>query len=115
MPDTILEIREIVKRFPGMVAVNHVSMDIRKGEVHVLMGENGAGKSTLVKMIAGILPADGGGMTLDCAPYCPKSVVDAQNSGVNMVHQELSLMLSRRIHREVIRSTTSATVRLVSN
>lgn len=101
MPDTILEIREIVKRFPGMVAVNHVSMDIRKGEVHVLMGENGAGKSTLVKMIAGILPLDGGGMTLDGAPYCPKSVVDAQNSGVNMVHQELSLMPDRTVAQNI--------------
>ncbi len=101
MPEIALEIRGVTKRFPGMVAVNKVSFSIMQGEVHILMGENGAGKSTLVNMIAGILPIDEGELYLEGKQYHPANVVEAQKNGVNMVHQELSLMDNRTVAQNI--------------
>ena len=56
--DYIVEIKNCRKEFPGVVAVNNVSLSLKGGEVHALMGENGAGKSTIMKILAGILPLD---------------------------------------------------------
>lgn len=98
---TLLEIRNLTKVFPGVTAVDHVSFDIRPGEVHVLMGENGAGKSTLVKMIAGIHGIDDGDMVLSGEVYRPQSVLDAQRHGINMVHQELSMMPNRTVAQNI--------------
>lgn len=97
----LLEIKNLSKYFPGVVAVDHVSFDIRSGEVHVLIGENGAGKSTLVKMIAGIYPIDEGEMLLEGKPFAPRSVLDAQAGGINMVHQELSMMPNRTVAQNI--------------
>lgn len=97
----LLEIRNLTKIFPGVTAVDQVSFDIRPGEVHVLMGENGAGKSTLVKMIAGIHGIDGGDMLLEGKNYAPQSVLDAQHHGINMVHQELSMMPNRTVAQNI--------------
>ena len=66
-----VEMRGIVKRFPGVVANDHVDFDVRVGEVHALLGENGAGKSTLVKMIYGLVRPDAGSMTLNGAAFTP--------------------------------------------
>jgi branched-chain amino acid transport system ATP-binding protein len=57
---TLFETHDLRKRFHGLVATDHVSLRIRKGEIHALIGPNGAGKSTLVNLISGLLPADGG-------------------------------------------------------
>lgn len=62
---TLFETRDLRKRFHGLVATDHVSLRIRKGEIHALIGPNGAGKSTLVNLISGLLPADGGEILLD--------------------------------------------------
>lgn len=97
----LLKIEKIRKVFPGVVAVNDVSLDIRKGEVHIIIGENGAGKSTLVKMMAGLYPIDGGTMTLDGHVYRPENVLDAQQQGVNIIHQELSMMVNRTVAQNV--------------
>ena len=79
--ETLLEIRHISKVFPGVKAVDDVSFEIQKGEVHVIIGENGAGKSTLVKMIAGVYPIDGGQLILEGQPYAPANVLAAQAAG----------------------------------
>lgn len=63
--NTLFETRDLRKRFHGLVATDHVSLRIRKGEIHALIGPNGAGKSTLVNLISGLLPADGGEILLD--------------------------------------------------
>lgn len=97
----LLEFKKVRKEFPGVVAVNDVSFDIRKGEVHIIIGENGAGKSTLVKMVSGIYPIGGGELYLDGKRYAPENVVDAQAHGVNMIHQELNMMVNRTVAQNV--------------
>ena len=92
--DPILQLRGIGKRFPGVVALQGVSLEIERGEVHVLLGENGAGKSTLINLLAGIYVADEGEITLDGRPYHPRTPTDAYRVGIRVVHQELN-MLSR--------------------
>ncbi|MDD2981125.1 MAG: sugar ABC transporter ATP-binding protein [Hespellia sp.] len=97
----LLELKNLSKFFPGVVAVDDVSFTVRSGEVHVLIGENGAGKSTLVKMIAGINPIDKGEMYLEGDHFVPDDVVDAQTHGINMVHQELSMMSNRTVAQNI--------------
>ena len=77
--DVLLELHHVRKEFPGVVAVNDVSMNIRRGEVHIIIGENGAGKSTLVKMMAGLYKCDGGEMIFEGKPYHPADVQEAQH------------------------------------
>ena len=61
----ILEVREVTKRFPGVVALDNVSFQLRAGEAHALVGENGAGKSTLIKLVTGVHRPDGGKVLFD--------------------------------------------------
>jgi ABC-type sugar transport system ATPase subunit len=89
--ERVLEIRGLSKRFPGVQALDRVDLDIRKGEIHGLIGENGAGKSTLIKIIAGAYQRDSGEMLFDNAPYTPTSPTHALNHGIAVVYQELSL------------------------
>jgi ABC-type sugar transport system ATPase subunit len=88
----ILEVRNVSKSFPGVRALDDVSMDVLPGEVHALLGENGAGKSTLMKIISGIIPKDSGDILLDGKPVHFSSPRDALNAGVVLVQQELSLV-----------------------
>ncbi len=83
--------RGVSKRFGPTVALESVDLDVAAGEVHALVGENGAGKSTLMKILAGALAHDAGTMTLDGAPYSPRSPAAARAAGVAMIFQELSL------------------------
>jgi ribose transport system ATP-binding protein len=83
--------RGIRKTFGGTVAVDNVDLQVAPGEVCALVGENGAGKSTLMSILSGALQPDDGSMTLDGAPYRPRSPLDARRAGVEMIYQELSL------------------------
>lgn len=85
--------RGVAKSFGGVHALRGVDLDVRKGEVHALVGENGAGKSTLMKVLSGALNADRGDMTLDGVPYRPQNPLDARKKGIAMVYQELNLAL----------------------
>ena len=87
----IVEMHDIVKNFPGVRALDHVDFDLYKGEIHVLVGENGAGKSTLVKILAGVLPLDGGSIRIDDVPVNISNPSRAQNLGIGMVFQESNL------------------------
>jgi general nucleoside transport system ATP-binding protein len=91
MTDVLLGLRGLTKAYPGVVANSDISFDIRKGEVHALLGENGAGKSTLVKTIYGLVTPDTGSMTLDGRPYRPAEPRAARAMGVAMVFQHFSL------------------------
>lgn len=88
----LVEMKGIEKRFPGVHALKAVQFDLKPGEVHALMGENGAGKSTLMKIMSGIYSRDGGEMFVDGDPVAPDSPRAAQNLGIGIIHQELSLM-----------------------
>ena len=90
MQDILLEMRGITKRFPGVKALDNVSLTVRAGTVHALMGENGAGKSTLMKCLFGIYNKDSGDITLDGKAVDFKSSKEALENGVAMVHQELN-------------------------
>ncbi|HEY6802500.1 MAG TPA: sugar ABC transporter ATP-binding protein [Pyrinomonadaceae bacterium] len=87
----MLSLTNIHKRFGQTIALDGVNLDLRKGEVHALIGENGAGKSTLMNVIAGSLRPDEGSMTLDGKPYVPSNPLDARLNGIALIHQELSL------------------------
>lgn len=88
----LVEMKGIEKRFPGVHALKAVQFDLRPGEVHALMGENGAGKSTLMKIMSGIYARDGGEMFVDGLPVMPDGPRAAQDLGIGIIHQELSLM-----------------------
>jgi ABC-type sugar transport system ATPase subunit len=86
-----LRLRGIVKEFAGIRVLHGVDLDVTAGQVHALLGENGAGKSTLMKVAAGVLAPDGGGMSVAGVPHRPRGPADARRAGVAMAHQELSL------------------------
>ncbi|MCH2075839.1 MAG: ABC transporter ATP-binding protein [Rhodobacteraceae bacterium] len=91
MTQDLLALEGLTKAYPGVVANDAVSLTIRAGEVHALLGENGAGKSTLVKMIYGLVKPDSGAMTLDGAPFEPADPRVARAAGIGMVFQHFSL------------------------
>ncbi|HEY6140040.1 MAG TPA: ATP-binding cassette domain-containing protein, partial [Thermoanaerobaculia bacterium] len=88
----LLEMRQITKRFPGVLALDRVSFDLHRGEVHALVGENGAGKSTLINIVAGVHADYEGEIALDGERRRFAGVRDAAECGIAIVHQELSLV-----------------------
>ena len=92
MGEVILEMKGIDKSFPGVHALDHVDLEIRKGEVLALMGENGAGKSTLMKVLTGIYTKDSGTITYEGKEVEFHSAREAQDNGVIIVHQELNML-----------------------
>jgi len=86
----LLEMRDITKMFPGVVALSHVNLTIQQGEVHLLLGENGAGKSTMIKTIIGINKPEGGEMLWMGEPVKLHSLQDAYDLGIAVIYQELS-------------------------
>ena len=89
---TLLEIRGLSKSFVGNRVLRSVDFNVRKGEVHALIGENGAGKSTLVNIIAGIHQRDEGEIVFDGAPVSFGHPLEAMKAGISLMHQELSLV-----------------------
>ena len=87
-----LVIRHVTKRFPGVVALQDISLEIRPGEVLALLGENGAGKSTLASVIAGLIQPDAGSMTWRGQPYAPASPREAMAEQIALIHQEMRLL-----------------------
>ena len=82
-----LSIRNVVKTFPGVRAVDDVSLEVRRGEVHALIGENGAGKSTLMQLVAGVYQPDGGAIELDGASMVGFNEKAAADAGIAIVYQ----------------------------
>ncbi|MDR1373586.1 MAG: sugar ABC transporter ATP-binding protein [Treponema sp.] len=93
MSETVLlEMNHVRKEFPGVVALQDVSLQLRAGEVHALLGENGAGKSTLIKVLGGIYSPNGGEIRINGKPVVINSVQDAHDNGISVIHQELVLV-----------------------
>ena len=88
----LLEVENVRKAFPGVIALDDVSFRLKRGHVHALMGENGAGKSTLMKIISGIYTPDSGSFRLKGQEIRLHSPLDALRYGIAMIHQELNLM-----------------------
>ncbi|UEM12033.1 sugar ABC transporter ATP-binding protein [Bradyrhizobium barranii subsp. barranii] len=92
MSDIALSLRKATKLYAGVPAIDGVDFDLRRGEIHALVGENGAGKSTLTKVMAGVVTLTSGTMTVDGADVAPRTPLEARNLGIAMVFQENSLV-----------------------
>lgn len=92
MSVNIIEMRNITKRFPGIIANDNITLELRKGEIHALLGENGAGKSTLMSVLFGLYQQDEGEILLNGEPIKVTSPNDANNYGIGMVHQHFKLV-----------------------
>jgi ribose transport system ATP-binding protein len=92
VPDVLLSLEHIGKSFPGVRALDDVTLQVNAGEVHALVGENGAGKSTLMKILTGAVPKDAGTIRLDGREASIQNPGDALALGINMIHQELNLV-----------------------
>jgi ribose transport system ATP-binding protein len=103
-----LSLTNIHKRFGPTVALDGVNLDLRKGEVHALIGENGAGKSTLMNIIAGALRPDEGRMDIDGRSYVPMNPLEARLNGIALIHQELSLCSHLTVAENVLMGIESS-------
>ncbi|MDR0361575.1 MAG: sugar ABC transporter ATP-binding protein [Planctomycetota bacterium] len=101
MPDFLLVMKNIHKRFPGVHALRGVDFELRRGEVHAIIGENGAGKSTLIKILAGIYTADEGEIVIDGAKVDIDGVVSSKAQGISVIHQELVLAPSMTVAENI--------------
>ena len=97
----VVEMKNIVKKFPGVVALDHVNLQLLPGEVHVLLGENGAGKSTLIKVLSGAYLADEGEIFINGQKVDIKKPQAAINQGLRFIYQELNLVKSSDIARNM--------------
>ena len=97
----VVEMKDIVKQFPGVNALDHVKFQLRPGEVHVLLGENGAGKSTLIKVLSGAYVAEEGEIFIDGKRVKINSPQDSLALGIKVIYQELSLLKDIDIARNL--------------
>src|SRR3982074_2165680 len=88
----VVEMRGITKSFPGVLANDHVELEVRQGEIHALVGENGAGKSTLMNILYGLIRADAGEILIEGKPAPMQGPRDAIHHGIGMVHQHFMLI-----------------------
>jgi len=103
--DLVLEMRGIRKEFPGVIANDDVSFDVRRGEVHALLGENGAGKSTLMNILYGLYRPDSGEIRLNGKPISFASARDAIQAGIGMVHQHFMLIPVMTVAENIVLGT----------
>lgn len=96
-----LEMINIVKRFPGVLAADHIDFDVKSGEIHALLGENGAGKSTLMKMLYGLYHPDEGEIRINGVPTVIKRPQDAIHHGIGMIHQHFMLVPSLTVAENI--------------
>ena len=90
--EPILKLKDIVKLFPGVVALKNVSLDFYPGEIHAIVGENGAGKSTFIKTITGAHAPDGGSISIDGETYRAMTPALARKHGIECIYQEFNLI-----------------------
>jgi general nucleoside transport system ATP-binding protein len=109
-----VEMRGIVKRFPGVVANDGVDFDLRAGEVHALLGENGAGKSTLMNVLDGLYRPDAGAITVFGRPAEFRSPRDAIAAGLGMVHQHFALVPTQTVTENVLLGLSRPRFRLAA-
>lgn len=91
MSDALIELSDVRKEFSGVVALNDISLTIRKGEIHCLAGENGSGKSTVIKVMSGVYQPDGGTIKIDGKPVGKLSPIASIDHGIQVIYQDFSL------------------------
>ena len=101
----LLELRGITKQFPGVLANDDIDLDLKRGEVHALLGENGAGKSTLMSILYGLYHADEGEIRIDGKPVRMSSPRDAIDRGIGMVHQHFMLIPVMTVAENIVLAT----------
>lgn len=101
MQDIVLSLKNITKRYPGVVALNNVSIDFIKGEVHALLGENGAGKSTLIKVLSGAVKNDEGNIIIDDKVYDNMNPKRSRGHGIEVIYQEYNLINSLSVAENI--------------
>ena len=92
MKRPLVQMRGIVKKFPGVVANDHVDLELFAGEIHALLGENGSGKSTIMSVLAGLYKPDAGEILIEGSSVAFTSPRDAISAGIGMVHQHFKLV-----------------------
>ena len=102
MSEYRLEMKGVVKTFPGVKALDHAQLQLKPGHVHALMGENGAGKSTLMKCMFGIYKMDEGEIYYEGEKVNITDPLDALNKGIAMVHQELQPVPARSVAENIL-------------
>lgn len=115
MGEVILTMNGIDKSFPGVHALDHVNLEVRKGEVHALMGENGAGKSTLMKVLTGIYTKDEGTITYEGKEVAFANPREAQAAGIVIVHQELNMLNHLTVAQNIFIGREMMTGKLISD
>ncbi len=107
MPDAtpVLELRQITKRFPGVLANDRIDFDLRAGEVHALLGENGAGKSTLMNVLYGLYHPDAGEILVNGKQITIDSPRAAIEHGIGMVHQHFMLIPVMTVAENIVLAT----------
>ena len=101
MEDYVLQLKGIVKEFPGVKALDQMQFDLRRGSIHALIGENGAGKSTLMKVLSGIYQPDAGTIILDGQEVSVHGPLDAEHKGICIVHQELAVFNTTSVSENI--------------
>ena len=100
-PEPLLQMQDISKAFPGVVALDGAQLTVRRGEVHALVGQNGAGKSTLMKILPGAYRKDSGSILFDGQPVEFRTPHQAQASGVSTIYQEINLVPYRSVAENI--------------
>jgi ABC-type uncharacterized transport system ATPase subunit len=113
--EIVVEMRGIVKRFPGVIANDRVDFNLRRGEVHALLGENGAGKSTLMNVLAGLYQQEGGTIRVNGKLVEFSSPKDAIDAGIGMVHQHFMLVPSQTVTENILLGLDTPRFRLHLN
>ncbi len=111
----ILEVKNVTKTYPGVVALDHVSFDVEEGEILALIGENGAGKSTVIKTISGAIEPDSGEIIIDGKSFTRLNPTTAKNAGIGVVYQELNLVPSLSIMENIFLGDRVGSSRLGPN
>ncbi|NTV38015.1 MAG: sugar ABC transporter ATP-binding protein, partial [Anaerolineales bacterium] len=101
MPEPFLSVKNITKTYPGVVALDDVSLSFEKGEIHALLGENGAGKSTLIKVISGAIEPDRGRIAIGDREYSHMTPGVSRENGIAVIYQEFSLVESLSVAQNV--------------
>ncbi len=102
MTAPLLRMAGVAKCFGATHALRGVDLEVRRGEVHALVGENGAGKSTLMRVLSGVFPPDAGAMEVEGRSFAPRGPADARAAGVAMIHQELSIAPDLSVEANVL-------------